>query len=243
MKNTMRIIAVCLLFPVFFGSTVLATDFETVVLTDKTHRSELPVEVQETLARDELRQQELAQREVSRKKLLTTLRRIVDDTESHGFAVVDDAVVSDYDDFLTQVRRAKPAEPIRYGYTVANLDTPAFDGSRRIATESLHEDEGVTYQTLYAFEFDDLGTVLIDELSYTTIPDARIVVNKPAGNLHINGYPATYTAMMNRDGTRGMTTITFYTENKLISVTALRCITRDHSEAFEHLVQVTSSLY
>lgn len=243
MKNTTGIIAACLVFSSCCWSIVLAADFETVVLTDKSNNSELPAEIQEAMAKDEQRQTELAQRKVSRQKYLRKLRRIVDDTESRGFAVVDDVDVSGYDDFLTKVRAAKPTEPIRYGYTVANLDTPAFDGGRMIATHPLHEDEGVTYQTLYAFEFDDLGTVLIDELSYTTIPDARIVVNKPAGNLHVNGYPATYTAMLNRDGTKGMTGIVFYTENKVISVTALRCITRDDKEAFEHLVQVAGSLY
>ncbi|MDH3747642.1 MAG: hypothetical protein OER97_05505 [Gammaproteobacteria bacterium] len=243
MKNVIRIIAALLPLTSCYWSTIMAADFETIVLTDKIDHSEMPPEVRESIANNKERQAKLMEREASRKKHLKKLRRIVNDTESKGFAVVQDLGDSGYDNISAMIHQPERQEPIRYGYNKANLDTPAFDGGRLVAVQPLHEDAGLSYQMLYAFEFDDLGTVVIDELNYINIPDARIVVNKPAGNLHINGYPATYTAMKNRDGTKGMTGIIFYTENKLFSVTALRCITRDDKEAFEHLVQVASSLY
>jgi hypothetical protein len=58
----------------------------------------------------------------------------------------------------------------------------------------------------------------------------------------INGFPATYVALTNQTGDKGLTSITFITERKMFTVTALKCVTRDDPELLQRLMSIANAL-
>ena len=215
---------------------------EMVVLTDKRSSRDLPVSQQTAKNPSPEMRAELARRHASRKQHLAELRRITRDMEQGGCAIVDHADVSTFDQFVAGAMELERA-PVQYGYTPTDLDRSALKKGRLIGKQPLFvDDAGLAHQMSYIYEFDTLGTVVIEELSYATIPDARITVYRPVGNLTINGYAATYTALMDESREKGLSGITYFTDSKLISVTALKCVTRDDREAFRDFVAIASAI-
>ena len=70
-----------------------------------------------------------------------------------------------------------------------------------------------------------MGSVIVEETSFRTIQDVKIVIPKPIGKMKVNGRDATYTAIRDEIGTRGVTQVVFFTGSKLFVVTAIECIT------------------
>ena len=186
----------------------MAEDFEMIVLTDTREEHDTPPEVEEYIANDERRQAELKRREQERKEHYKLVRRINSDMSRDGYSVVDDAYVSRYDELVMNVKQLSRPGSTTLGYIGTDLSKTAFKRGRKIGQQAKYEDGGVTHNMLYVYEFDDLGVVLVDELSYTTIPDTRITVSKPVGNLTINGYPATYTAVIDGTHEKGLSSMT-----------------------------------
>jgi len=241
LKNLVCGLAVCVLVLGFSESTWAESD-EMVVLTDIRGPSKVPPSVQAAKKVDPEMQKEMARREASRRQHLAKLRQIMRDMERDGLAIVGYDEVSTYDQFVADALELVRA-PVQYGYTPTNLDKSALKKGRLIGKQPLYEDDnGQAHQMSYIFDFENLGTVIVEELSYATIPDARITVNRPTGNLTINGYAATYTALIDATGQKGLSGITYYTDSKLISVIALKCVTRDDREAFEDFVAIASAI-
>lgn len=232
----------CALFAIGHAAASHAYEYEMVVLTDTREPSRLPNEVRSVQAADEDRTRILQRRENRREIHLNKLRRIMDDMDRDGYAVVEEHELSMYDGFLEGTRELVRA-PYELAYIPIDIRQSAFAGGKLIGKQPLFEDEGRVHQMAYVFEFDDLGTIIVDELSFRTIPNTRISVNKPTGNLTINGYPATYTALMRRGSGKGMSAITLITDSKLITVTALQCITKDDKERFDRFVEIASAAY
>lgn len=219
-----------------------AYDYEMIVLTDTRTQAELPDQVKKARSEDKNLQKVLQRREKSRRKTLKRLRRIMDEMDQHGYAIVDDRDLSHYDNYVTETRELTSV-PHELAYVPINTEGKAFTNGTLIGKHPVFEDRGRVHQMAYVYEFEDLGTVIIDELNFATVPDTRIVVNKPTGNLTINGYPATYSALTDRDMKKGMSSITYITDTKLISVTALKCITKKDKEQFARLVEIATSVF
>lgn len=229
------------------GSAVFAAErgayeYEMIVLSDTRSKAELPDEVKKARSEDKNLQKILQRREKSRRKTLERLRRIMSEMDQHGYAVVDDSELSHYDDYVKETRELVSV-PHELAYVPINTDGSAFANASLVGKHPVFEDKGRVHQMAYVYEFEDLGTVIIDELNFATVPDTRIVVNKPTGNLTINGYPATYTALTDRHMEKGTSSITYITASKLISVTVLKCITKKDREQFARLVEIASSVY
>lgn len=230
------------LFAIAHAAGSQAYEYEMVVLTDTRDSSDLPNEVRSVRAADKDRAKIFERREIQRERHLNKLRRVMEDMDRDGYAIVEEHDLSTYDSFIAGTRELERA-PYELAYVPIDLQQSAFTGGRLVGKQPLFEVEGRVHRMAYVFEFDDLGTILIDELDFTTIPYTRISVNKPTGNLAINGHPATYTALMGRDSGKGMSAITFITDSKLVTVTALQCITRHDKEKFERLVAIATAAY
>lgn len=220
----------------------IAEEIEMIVLTDTRQEDDVPSEIKEFIANDKRHQAMVKSRGANRKKHAKILRRIMTDMDRDGFAIVDDTHVSTYDSLVTEIKQLTRPRAVTLGYRGAELNRPAFKRGRKIGEQAVFEDDGITHNMMYVFEFDDIGFVVIDELSYATIPDTKIIVNKPTGNLTINGYPATYTALINKSGKKGLSGITYITESRLISVTALKCITRKDEKEFARFVEIATAV-
>ncbi len=223
-------------------SAAIAEEIEMIVLTDTRQEDDVPSEIKEFIANDKRYQAMFKRRAANQKRHAKILRRIMTDMDRDGFAVVNETHVSTYDTLVSDIKQLTRPGPVTLGYRGADLNKPAFKRGRKVAEQAIFEDDGITHNMMYVFEFDDIGFVVIDELSYTTIPDTKIIVNKPTGNLTINGYPATYTALTNKSGKKGLSGITYITESKLISVTALKCITRKDEKEFARFVEIAAAV-
>ena len=83
---------------------------------------------------------------------------------------------------------------------------------------------------------------MIDEMSFPTMSDRRIVVSRQLGNVTIRGYPATYSVLVTPDGQKALSQLTFVTENKVFTVTMRDAVLRD-SEEFDLFVRIAESLH
>ncbi len=223
-------------------------EYGTIVLTDGKGGLRLPQEVAEAASNDSRRLEMLRARDDNRRRHLAGLRRTIDDVEANGFTVSDESMLSAYDGLVGDIRRQRTpgaipqGAAIEPGFRPAELVHPVFARGRKLGRLSLSVADGYAHELATAYEFDDLGVVIIEELSYSTVPDTRIVVTRPVGNLYVNGYPATYTAHVNSEGTRGLSSIMYITESKLIRVVVLACITRDDRPRFERFVELAAAV-
>lgn len=241
--NSQKVV-VLLLSAGFFASASWADDFEFIVLTDNVPapgddlaemRRSNPEAAQQ---RNKLR----AIQKAKRREVLAVLRQTKKEMELHGRAFATDAQLAAYDVYITDDVNPQSVYEMPFGYRRTNLDHPVLKAGRLKGVYGVQESDGFVHQAAYVYDFDELGPVVIEELSFLTIPDARISVTRPIGNLMVNGFPASYTALTNRDYTKGLTGITFITDNKMFSVTAFRCVTRNDAELFEQLVSVANAL-
>lgn len=227
----------------FVTGAAAADDFDFIVLTDN-----VPADsITEAHGRspDYARHQKkvAALRKAKREEVLAVLQRTKREMEQLGYSIASDEQLSAYDGYIAGSQVAlQPLHEIEFGYRHAELGDPAIESGRLKGVYAVEESDGFVHQAAYLYEFDELGPVIIEELSYLTIPNARIAVTRPIGNLAINGFPATYTALTNRDNTKGLTGITFITGSKMFSVTALHCITEKDAELFDRLVTIASAL-
>ena len=230
------------LFSLAFWSYAEAVESGIVVLTSPSQSDETPLEVQEYQRQDETRKAELRHREASRSAHLLALKRITDEMATQGCAVVDESLISQYDEVIADAVQFPGNHVTRLAFVKASFNTEEFKGAQELATRALYENDSGTHQTISVLEFPDLGYVIVEELSYRTITDSTIRVNRPTGNLTIRNRPATYIAVRNAEGTKGATGITFTTDEKHVSVIAMNCVTPKDKRLFNKLRGIANAV-
>lgn len=239
-------IAICLVLTLNAHASEANDDVVNLIqLTDKARLDDdLPVEVKRAYAKSESkRQKDSLQYDMSRE-----IVRQRKEMKANGFIVVSDASASSRDTVAAQILAHQMQHNEDYesiaselGYAALDLNQTPFQSGRRLGMMPIRFADDRIHQIVYAYEFDELGEVLVEETSYRTIPEVSISVSEPMGNMRINGYAATYSVTKNHKGDKAMTTIIFFTEEKLFDLTVFNSIMRD-DKRFPKLVALAESL-
>jgi len=234
----------CIALVLALSDISAAQDGDFIVLTDNL-RFDAPEpktanEIAQAESVDKLR---LAAREEGRKSALAAYRRIESDMRDKGYSIAPDENLSAYDSVVANPASARSLSVVAFGYTPLDLTKGILQQGEFRGINTAPASDGQVHRAQYLFYFDGLGDVVVDELSFATIPNSRISISRPTGNVVINGHPATYSAMRNRNNTKGLTQIFFITDSKLFTVTALSAITRSESEKLEKLISVAEQLH
>jgi hypothetical protein len=162
---------------------------------------------------------------------------------ARGYVVVGDGSFNLHDPLLNQIAQGDPPRSIEgeYGYPPADVVNGPFANGRLVAAYGRPHEDGLIHSTTHVFEFDELGQVIVEELSYATIPGVRIVVNRLSGNVDVNGHVAEYMALVNASGTRGQTIVRFLTGTKMFTLTTTTRILRE-DPAFQTLMALARAL-
>jgi hypothetical protein len=245
--NIRQGIAVILGSLAFLANMTLADQFELIVLTDQLPKDSVALsnddQATANASRNKHRQEQERVRDAARQKSLVMLKKTIADMETFGKSVTKGSELHAYNGYKDRAAGgSQPIEQIQFGYHPTNLDHPSLMTSSLVGVIAQQESDGYVHEVAYVFDVEALGTVVIEELSYSTIPDVRITVTKPVGNMTINGFPATYVALTNQTGDKGLTSITFITERKMFTVTALKCVTRDDPELLQRLMSIANAL-
>lgn len=184
-----------------------------------------------------------------RRQILEDIQRQRLEMEKNGFVVGSDALISNKDKYPDELVKHQAITGNSYNsvlsdfaYPARNLNDTPFRNGRLLGFMPLRSDDSRIHEVVWAYSLRGLGKVVVEELSYGTIPDVTISVAEPSGNIQINGNPGTYMVMTDKKRKRGVTTIEFMTSDKLFTVTAYKPIKRG-SKRFDRLVRLSESLY
>jgi hypothetical protein len=151
-----------------------------------------------------------------------------------------------YDSFLgladSTVNQEELLNDVLFGYQPIDQRNKVLQSAQLVGVYGTPETDGFVHEFFYLYDFEDLGLVLVQELSYRTIPDTDIRVTAPRGNVRINGYAGTYTALKDEGNSKGLTGLTFITENKWFHVVAFRCVAKSDRKSYRNLIQIAESL-
>ena len=231
------------LVPVFaFGSFAVAGDDAFVLLTDN-FRFDAPEPttangIAELKAWEDTRAAIL---EEGRKTALAAYRRIAEDMRTQGYSIAPDEALVPYDSVAVSASARRQSE-VAYGYTPLDPSAGVLSEGDFRGVNAGPESDGQVHRAQYVYYFEDIGDVFVDELSFATIPDSRISVSRPTGNVEINGFPATYSAMRNEDNTKGVTQMFWITQNKLFTITTFSTITRADKKEFDKFISIAEQL-
>ena len=218
------------------------TGIRMIVLTDNAEKSagsETAVQRKaQAEGRDKIRQQIL--QDILKHRL---------EMERNGFVIGTDTLISNKDRYPDELVKHQAITGNTYesvlpdlAYAARNLNDSPFRKGRLLGFMPLRSGDNRIHEVVWAFSMRGLGKVIVEELSYGTVPGVSIAVAEPSGNIQINGNPATYMVMTDKKGKRGVTTIEFMTSDKLFTLTAYKPIKRDNKR-FKRLVKLAESLY
>lgn len=167
----------------------------------------------------------------------------------NGFVIVPDQQAELSDRFFGDIVAYQASHegsydliPSRLGYSAIDPHGAAFGAGQLIALMPAAEDDGSIHHMFYAFERDDVGKLVIEELSFTTVPDATIRVAAPAGNVRINGTPGTYMVSSDESGSKFVSSLNFLTTNKMFTLTTSSRL-EIGSDGYSALIAIAESLY
>lgn len=179
------------------------------------------------------------------------LRQIAEDRagmERDGFIVVstEKAALSDrlYGEIVSYQARMKESNVLissRLGYSALNLNNPAFTSATLMGRMPVPSPDDSIHHMFYAFEFNEIGQLVIEELSYATVPDVKITVAAPSGNVGVNGNPGTYIVSVNESGSNASSSLTFLTGRKMFILTTSRRL-EVGSDGYRALISLAESL-
>lgn len=240
--NTMRYITILALAASLQLSYAAETKIRMLVLTDKANKSSMSELAAKQKApadgRDKVRQEILKDIEKQRSEM-----------RKNGFVIGTDALMSNKDKYPDELIKHRMLSGDSYdsvsndfAYAARNLNDSPFRKGRLLGFMPIRSGDNRIHEAVWAFSLRGLGRVIVEELSFGTVPDVSIAVAEPSGNVQINGHPGTYMVMTDEKGKRGVTTIEFMTSDKLFTITAYKPIKRD-SKRFARLIELAESLY
>lgn len=213
-----------------------------IVLTDKAEKAAVPGATVQRKARAE-------SRDVMRQQILEDIQNQRLEMEENGFVIGTDALISNKDKYPDELVKHQAITGNTYdsvlpdfAYPARNLSDSPFRKGRLLGFMPLRSADNRIHEVVWAYSMRGLGKVIVEELSYATVPDVTIAVAEPSGNIQINGNPGTYMVMTDKKRKRGVTTIEFMTSDKLFTVTAYKPIKRN-SKRFKRFVKLAESLY
>lgn len=188
-------------------------------------------------------------RHAARQQILKDIERQRLEMEVNGFVVGTDALISGKDNYPEELMKHQAITGNTYdsvlpnfGYSARNLNDTPFSDARLLGFMPLRSEDDKIHEAVWAYAVPGIGNVVVEELSYQTIPGVTIKVAEPSGNIQINGNPGTYMVMTDEAGKRGITTIDFMTSDKLFAITAYEAVKRD-DKRFKRLFELAESLY
>lgn len=213
-----------------------------IVLTDNTAKSAVRGAATNSAAqdkgRDEIRQQIL--KDIQQQRL---------EMQQNGFVIGTEALISNKNKYPEELVKHQAITRNTYdsvlpdfAYPARNLNDSPFRKGRLLGFMPLRYGDNKIHEVVWAYSIRGLGKVIVEELSYGTVPEVTIAVAEPSGNIQINGNPGTYMVMTDEKRRRGVTTIEFMTADKLFTVTAYKPVKRG-SKRFKRLVRLAESLY
>lgn len=213
-----------------------------IVLTDKAEKAAVPGATVQRKARAE-------SRDVMRQQILEDIQNQRLEMEENGFVIGTDTLISNKDKYPDELVKHQAITGNTYdsvlpdfAYPARNLSDSPFRKGRLLGFMPLRSADNRIHEVVWAYSMRGLGKVIVEELSYATVPDVTIAVAEPSGNIQINGNPGTYMVMTDKKRKRGVTTIEFMTSDKLFTVTAYKSIKRN-SKRFKRFVKLAESLY
>jgi hypothetical protein len=230
---TVLVTSICGVQPALADSSTIPL----IVLTDKASSS---AGVSEAFA---------ARTKEKRSELLEQIAKNRADMAKNGFVVVSDqqAALSDllFGEIIAYQASHKEGYSLiasRLGYSAIDPNDASFDAGTLIAMMPVESDDKSIHQMFYAFAFDDIGQLVIEELSFATVPDVKITVAAPAGNVSINGNPGTYIVSVNESRSRAVSSLDFLTKDKMFVLTTSSRL-EVGSDGYLALLSVAESLY
>lgn len=226
----------------FQTSDARESSIEVIVLTDNAGDSGIESEAMSSRRgsgrRDEIRQQ-----------ILEDIKKHRAEMAANGFVVGTDAIISSKDRFPEELVKHQAVTGNTYdsvlpdfAYAARNLNDSPFGEGRLLGFMPVRSDDSKIHETVWAYAMPGIGRVIVEELSYRTIPDVTIKVAEPSGNIQVNGNPGTYMVMTDEKGKRGVTTIEFMTSDKLFTITVFAAVKRNNKH-FKRLLTLAESLY
>ncbi len=213
-----------------------------IVLTDKAEKTA----VNEAAAQSRERAKS---RDAMRQQILEDIRRQRLEMANNGFVIGTDALMTNKDKYPDELIKHQAITGNTYdsvlpdfAYPARNLTDSPFRKGRLLGFMPLRSGDNKVHEVVWAFSIRGLGKVIVEELSYATVPNVTIAVAEPSGNIQINGNPGTYMVMTDKKRKRGVTTIEFMTAGKLFTLTAYKPVMRD-SKRFKRLIKLAESLY
>lgn len=217
-------------------------DIRMIVLTDKAEKS--------SATRAEIDRSDLpGDRRAIRQQILDDIEKQRLEMDTNGFVVGTDALISGKNNFPEELIKHQAITGNSYdsvlpdfGYSARNLNDSPFKQGQFLGFMPLRSEDNKIHETVWAYTVPGIGKIIVEELSYLTMPDVTIKVAEPSGNVQINGIPGTYMVMTDEKGKRGVTTIDFMTSDRLFTITAYKPILRENKR-FKQLVELAESLY
>jgi hypothetical protein len=171
--------------------------------------------------------------------------------EQNGYIVVSDQYVASANALFNDVVKAPTAgntealTSSRMAYTPIDVEALEGHSGSLVGVLPVADDDGSgnesIHQMFYAFEFDEIGQLVIEELSYSTITDGSIRVTEPAGNVFINDIPATYTVAVNPDRSRAVSSLDFWNSRKKFTLTTSTRLPVG-SDGYKKLIEIAEAL-
>lgn len=244
MKNLKRVPAftTLALIACFQWAHAAETGIRMIVLTDNAEKTAVPAAAEQRTAQAE-------RRDAMRQQILKDIQEQRLEMEKNGFVTGTDALISNKDKYPTELIKHQAVTGNTYdsvlqdfAYAARNLNDSPFRKGRLLGFMPLRSGDNKIHEVVWAFSMRGLGKVIVEELSYGTVPGVTIAVAEPSGNIQINGNPGTYMVMTDKKRKRGVTTIEFMTPDKLFTMTAYKPIKKG-SKRYRRFVKLAESLY
>ena len=208
------------------------------------------IELTEVSGFDRVTAPEAAKRKERRRAaLLAEIAENRAEMNNNGFVLVSDqiATLSErlFNDVVAYQASQKDATtlfPARLAYNTIDPTGAAFQSADLVGIMPVESDDGSIHHMFYAFNVDEVGQLVIEELNFSTVTDAQIAVATPAGNIIINGRPGTYMVSINEAGTRAVSSFNFLTLNKMFTLTTTTRLDVG-SNGYDRLKAIAESLY
>lgn len=218
------------------------SEIRMIVLTDNAEKSSPAMQETDRAGRP-------GQRDAIRRKLLEEMEKQRLEMAANGFVVETDATISAKTRLSEELVKHQAITGNTYAYVLPDIAYSArdlgaspFKKGRLLGFMPVRSEDNKIHEIVWAYAVPGIGDVIVEELSYRTIPGVTIKVAEPSGNIQINGNPGTYMVMTDEKGKRGLTTIDFITSDKLFTLTAYNPIMRG-TKRFNRLVELAESLY